>query len=53
MQTMGSLDWTVIGLYAVGMIATGVYYSIKTKTSEDFMLGGYDPHPHIKAPIAV
>lgn len=45
MQTMGILDWTVIGTYAVGMIAIGVYYSFKTKTSEDFMLGGRHMNP--------
>ncbi len=42
---MGILDWTVIGVYAAGMIAIGVYYSLKTKNSEDFMLGGRHMNP--------
>jgi len=42
---MGGLDWAVVGIYAAGMIAIGIYYSFKTKNSEDFMLGGRHMNP--------
>jgi SSS family solute:Na+ symporter len=34
------LDWVVIVVYGLGMLAIGVYYSLKTKTTEDYLLGG-------------
>ncbi len=34
------LDWAVIGLYLVGMVAVGVYYSLRVKTTDDYLLGG-------------
>lgn len=34
------LDWTVIALYGVGMLAVGWYYWRKNQTSEDYLLGG-------------
>ncbi|MBP7936145.1 MAG: sodium/solute symporter [Phycisphaerae bacterium] len=34
------LDWLVIGAYGVGMLAIGWLASRKTKTSEDYLLGG-------------
>ncbi len=37
---MQILDWIVIGMYAAGMLAVGGYFSRKTKTSEDYLLGG-------------
>ncbi|MBN2456260.1 MAG: sodium/solute symporter [Sedimentisphaerales bacterium] len=39
-QTMQPLDWVVIGVYGLGMLAIGWYFSRRTKTSEDYMLGG-------------
>lgn len=34
------LDWLVIGFYAFGMVAVGVYYSLRVKTTDDYLLGG-------------
>jgi SSS family solute:Na+ symporter len=39
------LDWTVIGLYAMGMLAVGWYYSRRTATTEDYLLGGRNMKP--------
>ncbi|MBN2456261.1 MAG: sodium/solute symporter [Sedimentisphaerales bacterium] len=39
-QTMQPLDWVVIGVYGIGMLIIGWYFSRRTKTSEDYMLGG-------------
>ena len=33
------LDWFVIGFYAAGMLVVGWYYSRKTTTTEDYLLG--------------
>ncbi len=33
------LDWTVIGLYFAGMLAIGWYYSLRSKTAEDYLVG--------------
>ena len=35
-----ALDWLVIAAYGVGMIAVGYYYSRRSRTTEDYMLGG-------------
>ncbi len=35
-----SLDWTVIALYAVGLLSIGYYFARKTRTAEDYLLGG-------------
>lgn len=37
---MTSFDWIVIALYGVGMLAIGGYYSRRTKSAEDYLLGG-------------
>ena len=42
---MKPLDWTVIGLYVVGMLVVGWYYSRQTKTSDDYLLGGRNMRP--------
>ncbi len=34
------LDWVVIAAYGLGMLGIGVYYWLKTKTTEDYLLGG-------------
>jgi SSS family solute:Na+ symporter len=34
------LDWTVIVVYGIGMLAVGWYYWRKNQTSEDYLLGG-------------
>ena len=33
-------DWTVIGLYGVGLLAVGVYCSRKATTTDEYLLGG-------------
>ncbi len=42
---LAALDWVVIGLYAVGMLAVGWYYSRRTATTEDYLLGGRNMKP--------
>jgi len=37
---MGPGDWAVIAAYMVGMLLIGWYYSGKSKTTDDYMLGG-------------
>ena len=43
--TLTSLDWAVIVAYALGMIGVGVYYSRRSGTSEDYLLGGRAMRP--------
>ena len=38
--TLGSLDWIIVILYGIGMLAVGFYFSRKNKSSDDYMLGG-------------
>ncbi len=42
---MHFVDWIVLGLYAVGMLAAGWYYSRRTATTDDFLLGGRNMSP--------
>ena len=42
---MKPLDWTVIGLYAAGMLSVGWYYSRRTATTDDYLLGGRTMRP--------
>ena len=37
---MSGVDWAVIALYALGMLAVGVYYSRRAKNTEEYLLGG-------------
>jgi solute:Na+ symporter, SSS family len=37
---MTLLDWVVIGIYTIGMLAIGWYYSVRTQDKEDYLLGG-------------
>ncbi len=37
---MMPLDWIVIAIYAVGMLAIGWYYSVRTQDKDDYLLGG-------------
>ena len=39
------LDWGVIGVYAIGMLAVGWYYSKRVRTTEDYLLGGRKMKP--------
>lgn len=38
-------DWIVIGLYALGMLSVGFYYSRRTKTREQYLLGDRKMRP--------
>ncbi len=40
-----ALDWLVIGLYAAAMVFVGWYYSKRTTTREDYLLGGRTMRP--------
>ncbi len=40
-----ALDWIVIGLYALGMLSVGWYYWRRTRTREDYLLGGRRMRP--------
>lgn len=42
---LGVIDWTVITVYALGMIAIGWHYSRRTQTTEDYLLGGRKMNP--------
>ncbi len=37
---LSAIDWSVIGAYALGMLAVGIYYSRKSKTTDEYLLGG-------------
>ncbi len=39
-HSLAALDWAVIGVYFIGMLAVGWYYSRRTTTTEDYLLGG-------------
>ena len=43
--TLHGIDWGVITLYGFGMLLVGVYYSRKTKNTEDYLLGGRKMKP--------
>ena len=42
---LGLLDWSVILLYVLGMLAVGWYYSLRTKTQEQYLLGDRQMKP--------
>ncbi len=42
---MTFLDWAVLAVYAVGMLAVGWYYARRTSTTEDYLLGGRNMSP--------
>ena len=42
---MTPLDWIVIALYALGMLAVGWYYARRTSTTDDYLLGGRTMSP--------
>ncbi len=37
---LAPVDWVVIAFYALGMLAVGWYYSRRTASTEDYLLGG-------------
>ena len=39
-HTLHPIDWVVIGLYLVVLLGVGWYYSRRTVTAEDYLLGG-------------
>ncbi len=40
-----SIDWIVVAIYALGMLAIGIYFKRRTKTTDDYMLGGRKMKP--------
>ncbi len=44
-HSLAALDWIIIALYAFGMLAVGWYYSHRTETTEDYLLGGREMKP--------
>ena len=44
-RQMAVVDWIVIAAYALGMLAVGWYYSRRTATTEDYLLGGRNMNP--------
>lgn len=38
--SLGKLDWAIVVAYMLWMLGIGIYYSLRTKTSEDYYLGG-------------
>lgn len=40
LRAIGPLDWGVVAIYVLAMIAIGVYYSRKSKSKDDYLLGG-------------
>ncbi|MBN2023672.1 MAG: sodium/solute symporter [Pirellulales bacterium] len=39
------VDWLVIGLYMLGVLAVGWYYSRRAKSTDDYLLGGRNMRP--------
>ena len=37
---MRTIDWIVVTIYMIGMLAIGEYYARRTKSDEDYLLGG-------------
>src|SRR5690606_2040898 len=44
-NTLTSLDWIIIVLYLVAMLAIGWYYNRQNETEEDYLLGGRRMNP--------
>jgi SSS family solute:Na+ symporter len=44
-HTLPALDWAVLVAYALGMLAVGFYYSRRSATSDDYLLGGRTMRP--------
>jgi len=44
-RNLSTLDWLVIAVYAMGMLAVGWYYARRTKNTEDYLLGGRTMNP--------
>lgn len=42
---MTALDWGVVAAYAVAMLAVGWYYAGRTRTADDYLLGGRNMSP--------
>ncbi len=39
------LDWGVIGIYGLGMLGIGWYYARRSRTADDYLLGGRNMKP--------
>ena len=45
LAAISSIDWGIIVLYAIGMVAVGFHYSRKINNTEDYLLGGRQMKP--------
>jgi|TARA_B100002003_G_scaffold85391_1_gene79857 SSS family solute:Na+ symporter len=45
LAAISSIDWGIIVLYAIGMVAVGLYYSRKIHNTDDYLLGGRQMKP--------
>lgn len=39
-HSLAFLDWIIISIYGIGMLVVGWYYSRRSNTTDDYMLGG-------------
>lgn len=44
-RQMSLIDWAIIAAYALGMVGVGWYYSRRTVSTEDYLLGGRQMRP--------
>lgn len=44
-KDLAILDWLVLGIYFIGMLLIGWYYASRSKSSEDYFLGGRSMNP--------
>ena len=44
-RQMSPTDWAIIAAYALGMVGVGWYYSRRTASTEDYLLGGRNMRP--------
>jgi len=44
-STLSAIDWVVVALYMVGMLAVGWYCSRRTEDTDDYLLGGRKMNP--------
>ena len=44
-RRLAVMDWAVLALYALGMVLVGFYYARRTRTREEYLLGGRAMRP--------
>ena len=53
LAAISSIDWGIIVLNAIGMVAVGFYYSRKINNTEDYLLGGAANETHHGGTVTV